>query len=110
MINFAFRFFLLLFVLIGYENVGCIAKTGTKLYLVKVEEKKSTNINKRKRFRDYKSEDADQDYFFKQSKTKDDSFLDGMRKELGIVKGFFRSSSNTRGNSRCNEIENKLEF
>ena len=96
MINFAFRFFLLLFV-IGYENVGCIAKTGTKLYLVKVEERNFTNINKRKRFRDYKSDDADQDYFYKQSKTKDDSFLDVMRKELGIMKGFFRSSSNSRG-------------
>ena len=95
--NFAFHFFLLLFV-IGYENVGCIAKTGTKLYLVKVEERNSSNINTRKRFRDYKSGNADQDYFYKHSKTKDDSFLDVMRKELGIVKGFFRSSSNSRGN------------
>ena len=95
MLNFSFRFFLLQFVL-GFEYFGCIART--KLYLVKVNERNSNNMNKEKISRDYKSGDADQDHFYKKSKIEDDSFLDVMRKELGIMKGFFRSSSNNRGN------------
>ena len=95
---------LLLFVL-EFEKFGCIVRRKTKLYLVKVKERNSNYINKRKPFRDYKSGDDDHEHSFKKLKAEEDSFLDKMRRELGIVKGFFRSSSNTNGNCEYIKIE-----
>ena len=104
MINFSFHVFLLLLVL-DFEKFGCIERRKTKLYLVKVKERNSNYINKRKPVRDYKSGDDDLEGFFKKSKIEDDSFLNKMRRELGIVKGFFRSSSSTKGNCEYIKIE-----
>ena len=104
MINFYFRLILLLFVL-EFEKFGCIVRRKTKLYLVKVKERNSNYINKRQPFHDYKSGDDDHERSFKKLKAEDDSFLNKMRRELGIVKGFFRSSSNTKGNCEYIKIE-----
>ena len=67
------------------------------MYLIEVDERKSrNNIDRGKISRDYKSEDDGLDRFYKKSKRGDDGFLNKMRKELGIVKGFFRTSSSTK--------------
>ena len=96
MINFSFRLFILLN-LLGLGNFGFKAKRKSKMYLIEVDERKSrNNINKENIFRDYKTVDDGLDRFYKKSKRGDDGFLNKMRKELGIVKGFFRTSSSTR--------------
>ena len=95
--NFSFLLFILLN-LLDFGNFGFIAKRKpTKMYLIEVDERKPrNNINREKIFRDYKSEDDGLDRFYKKSKRGDDGFLNKMRKELGIVKGFFRTSSSTK--------------
>ena len=95
--NFSFRLFILLN-LLDFGNFGFIAKRKpTKMYLIEVDERKPRNhIDRGKISRDYKSKDDGHDRFYKKSKRGDDGFLNKMRKELGIVKGFFRTSSSTK--------------
>ena len=100
MISYSFRLFILSFIL-NCQNRDGIARRRTKMYLIKVRETKSNDISRGNVFRDYKSE-YDDDYqkqIFKRTKPYpgNDNFLNKMRKELGIMKGFFRSSSSRKG-------------
>ena len=92
MIHFPFRLFIFLN-LLAFGNFVFIAKRKPKMYLIKVAERKS---RREKISRDYMSEEDGFDRFYKKSKRGDDRFLNNMRKELGIVKGFFRTSSSTK--------------
>ena len=92
MINFSFRLFILLN-LLSLGNFGFKARRKPKMYLIEVDERKS---KREKISRDYKGEDDGLNRFYKKSKRGDDRFLNKMRKELGIVNGFFRTSSSTK--------------
>ena len=95
--HFAFHLFILLN-LLAFGNFVFTAKRKPKMYLIEVDERKS---RREKIFRDYKSEEDGLDRFYKKSKRGDDRFLNKMRKELRIVKWFFRTSSSTKeGNNK----------